>query len=139
MEFSVSGEESSGLNRVTLSYQQSMLAVFLGFEFKIGESLVIAPQIIKSYMGSSRLQYASYTTDTGYIDYPYEYVTDTDIIGGRAELSGWELPIYWVGQYFYVGLKFSAYNNKTEIMFSNGYVGEVSITGALSMVLEAKF
>jgi len=139
MEFSVRGEEITGNNRLDLSYKQSLLAASLGFEFKIGDNWVIAPQIIKSYMGSSRFHYANYTTNTSWSNYPYEYVTDTNNITGTAELSGWEVPVYWAGKYFFVGLKLCSYLNTSEIDWYNGTLSEVAITGALAMVLEAQF
>ncbi|MBT4267537.1 MAG: hypothetical protein HN580_01800 [Deltaproteobacteria bacterium] len=139
MEFSVRGEKISGLNRLDLSYKQSLLAASLGFEFKIGDNWVITPQIVKSYLGSSRFHYANYTTDTGWTDYPYEYVSDTNTISGTAELSGWEVPVYWAGKYFLFGLKLCSYNSKSEIDWPDGSISEVTITGALAMVLEAQF
>lgn len=139
MEFSIRGEEIAGINRQELSYQQSLLAVSLGFEIKIGDSLVIAPQFIKSYMGSSRFHYADYTTYAGYDDYPNEHVVATNAISGTADLSGWEVPVYWAGEYFYFGIKLSSYKNQAEINWPDGTISEITIGGALSMVLEANF
>ncbi len=140
MEFSVKGETASGLDRTELVFKQSVLGASLGVEIKIGNNVVIAPQIVKSYMGNSRFSYSTYTTYAGYLpDYPYEYVSDTNTITSTADLSGWEIPIYWVGKFFYIGGKFCAYTSKTEIELPGGPVNELSITGAISMVLEARF
>ncbi len=139
MEFSVRGEETTSSTRLDLSYKQSLLAASLGYEFKIGKNWVIAPQIVKSYMGSSQFHYASYETNTSWTGYSYEYVTDTNTISGTAELSGWEVPVYWAGKYFLFGLKLCSYTNEAEIDWSSGALSEVAITGALSMVLEAQF
>jgi len=140
MEFSVKGETISSLERTEFAFKQSLLGASLGVEIKIGNNVVIAPQIVKSYLGSNRFSYSTYTTYTGYLpDYPYEYVTDTDTITGSADLSGWEIPVYWVGKFFYFGVKLCAYTSKTEIKMPSGPVNELSITGAISMVLEARF
>ncbi len=139
MEFSVRGEALTGLNRLDLSYKQSLLAASLGFEFKIGDNWLIAPQIVKSYMGSSRFHYASYGTYIYNSTYSIEFVTATDTITGTAELSGWEVPVYWTGKYFLFGLKLCSYNNKSEIDWHNGSISEVNISSALAMVLEAQF
>ena len=139
MEFSMKGEETTALSRLDLAYKQSLLAASLGFEIKIGDNWVVAPQIVKSYMGSSRFHYANYATYTAWSSYPYEYVTDTNTISGTAELSGWEVPVYWAGQYFLFGLKLCSYSNKSDIDWPDGTLSEVAITGALAMVLEAQF
>jgi hypothetical protein len=139
MEISIQGEEATALNRLDLAYKQSLLAASLGFEFRIGNNWVIAPQIVKSYMGSSRFHYANYAVHTYNSDYSLEYVTDTNTISGTVELSGWEIPVYWAGKYFYFGLKLCSYTDESEIDWHNGTLSEVDITGALAMVLEAQF
>lgn len=139
MEFSISGEIESGLQRTDISYKQTLLAASIGIEIPLGDSVMIAPQIIKSYFGNSRFHYSTYNTYTAYPDNYYEYVTDTGTIKGTAELSGWEIPVYYVGEYFLVGMKFSAYNDTTEVEWPAGSTSEVGITGALSFVLDARF
>ncbi|MFH2131375.1 MAG: hypothetical protein ABIK68_13450 [bacterium] len=139
MEFTVRGKETAGLNRMDFAYKQSLLAASLGIEIKIGDNFAITPQIVKSYLGSSRFHTSTHTTYTAYTSYPYEYVTATDTISGAAELSGWEVPVYWVGEYFLVGLKLASYTNRTKIDWPTGSGSEVVLTGALSLLLETRF
>lgn len=139
MEFSLSGESTSGLQRTEINYKQTLLAASVGLEIPVTQKILIAPQIIKSYFGNSRFHYSIYNTNTSYSGYSYEYVTDTDTITGTADLSGWEIPVYYVGDYFLFGLKFSAFSNSAEIEWSNNVVSDISVSGALSIVLDARF
>jgi hypothetical protein len=139
MEFSINGKTKSGLQHTDMTLKQSLLGASLGLEIKIGNNVIIAPQIIKSYMGNSHFNYSTYDTYSVYPDHPYKYVIETDTVTGTADLSGWEIPVYWVGKYFYFGGKFCAYSSKTEIERPGVSVSEISITGALSLVMEARF
>lgn len=139
MEFSVSGEIENGLRHTDIAYKQTLLAASIGLEFSLTDKIVIAPQIVKSYFGNSRFHYATYDTDTFYSGYDYEYVTETGTIKGTAELSGWELPVYYAGEFFYFGLKYSTFSNSSEIEWPNGDTSDASIGGALSIVLDARF
>ncbi len=138
MEFSVKGEISSATERTEIAFKQTLMAVALGFEFAFTDHIIIAPQIVKSYFGNSRFNYNTYQYYS-ISDTSVEYVTDTDAIDGTADVSGWEIPLYYVGEFFYFGLKLSAYNNKSEIDWPAGSVSDVTITGATSIVLEARF
>ncbi len=90
-------------------------------------------------MGSSRFAYRSYIIQNSGTTNEYAYSTASDIITTNAELSGFELPLYFVTKDFLFGLKLCAYSNKTTIIWSSTTTSEVKVTGGLQFVLETEF
>lgn len=135
MEFSVQGSKETNADNTNFSYTQSLLALTLGWNFQVGDKISIAPQMVGSYMGSSRFHYSSYIKSIIYGD----YVTGTDTLKQSARLSGYEIPIYYAGKVFILGIKLCAYNSGSEIELPTGVVGEIAINGGLVFVMEAGF
>lgn len=139
LEFSVKGNRKTTLTELKLSYMQTVLAMTLGYEFKIGNLLVFSPQLIRSYLGHSRLSYSTYSMNTYYTSRNKKVVLETDSITGDASLSGYELPLYFVTDNYFLGLKLCAYSSKGKLIQSNGSKVEIETYGGLQFLVEAKF
>lgn len=138
MEFSTRGTFENTISKKQVSYHQSLLAIMAGFEIQLGDNFAVAPKAVKSYLGNSRFQYSDYAYFTSN-NIKTEYVTGTKSISGKAELSGFEVPLYYKGEYYYIGLKFGTYANNTQIQLSSNIVSEVKIISGLQFILEAIF
>jgi len=139
MEFSLNGSMTSGSQQTDITFRQTLLAASIGLEIPLAGKVALAPQIVKSYFGNSRFHYSIYNTYTSYPGYPYQYVAETDTIEGTADLSGWEIPVYYLGDFFFFGVKYSSYRNATEVAWTNGSLSEVTVSSAISIVLDASF
>jgi hypothetical protein len=135
MEFAVRGKLTSGVITTNVSYTQSLLSLTLGWNFQLADRLSIAPQIVNSYMGSSRVQFSSYQED------PFlgQFVIAADSYNQNASLSGYEIPIYYTGDIFVLGLKLCGYNSGADIEFPSTTKGRIDINGGIAFVMEANF
>ena len=135
MEFAIRGSLKNGDTTTNVSYTQSLLALTVGWFFQVTDRISIAPQIVRSYTGNSRFHYSTYFDDS----YSGEYVTGTDTIQQNAVLSGYEIPVYYTGDVFLLGVKLCGYSSGADINTTSGTTGTIDVNGGLALVMEAYF
>lgn len=139
LEFSVKGKQETPLLKTKLAYSQTILAMTLGYEFKIGDSLIFSPQLIRSYMGSSKLDYSTYSVNTYYTSEGKDVVLSANSITGDADLSGYELPIYFVTKNYFWGIKLCWYKSEDKLILADNSEVEIDTYGGLQFLVETKF
>ncbi len=140
-EFTTRGSDNVGSSSDTLNISngQSLLVGHLGYELSLGDYFVIGIRYLKSYMGNSRTHYSYSSTYFANTIYSYEYITTTDIVKGKAELAGLEIPIYFKTDKFYYGLRYSAIASGTTETTADGSEAIIKLNATYQFCIEAIF
>ena len=133
-QIDVKGSVTANSTETTHLYKQETYSVTLGIEMEgtnLLSILTFNPQYIYSFHGKGSYQYEKKGAEN----------RTSDLIEKGVALSGFELPIYLDFQNFYIGGKYSSFNNSgpKQIVYDCGGPDKIKITNGVTFLIGWNF